>query len=242
MVARERGSAFSRFKAKARKLVERRRGPVAPIRHLRELDAHLGTYFGNNRWVCHETASSIVHIDVHIIQPTRERPVFTLVTSGMSDLDMCVPQGVSSPRVSEICLCLPENWALDPATITQATPEVFWPIRMLKQVARYAHANDTWLAEGHTIGSVERPVPFDPAGRFIGVFLNGPAELPPGGDVVQVGPGRSIPLLSVIPILREELGFKLQSGTAGLKQKLAAHRVTELLDPNRASIVPDDLV
>jgi Suppressor of fused protein (SUFU) len=63
----------------------------APIRCLAEIADHIREYFGNDCFVLHEKESSTVHVGVHVVRPTSERPFFTLLPSGMSDLDMHVP-------------------------------------------------------------------------------------------------------------------------------------------------------
>jgi hypothetical protein len=61
-----------------------------------------------------------------------------------------------------------------------ATPEFFWTIALLKQVARYPHRNSTWLSHGHTVENTERPNSLDPGNRFAGVLLMKPQWLPKG--------------------------------------------------------------
>ncbi len=67
-----------------------------PIRYLPTITDHIKKYFGADFFVLHEKKSSTVHIDVHVVRPTATRPYFTLLTSGMSDLDMRVPMGLAA--------------------------------------------------------------------------------------------------------------------------------------------------
>src|SRR5262245_19498833 len=55
----------------------------------RHIERHLGEY----PTVFHEIVSHLVHIDVHFVAPNTQRPYHTLITSGMSDRPMTVPEG-----------------------------------------------------------------------------------------------------------------------------------------------------
>ena len=50
-------------------------------------------------FVLHEQESGTVHVDLHVVPPKPDRPCFTVLPSGMSDLDMHVPSGL----VTKIC-------------------------------------------------------------------------------------------------------------------------------------------
>ena len=58
---------------------------------------HIESYydgFGEDAIVLHEVISELVHIDVHVVKPTDERPYYTLITSGMAERPMTVPEGL----------------------------------------------------------------------------------------------------------------------------------------------------
>lgn len=61
--------------------------------NMEEIEAHIERHVGKISMVFHEVLSDIVHIDIHQIPPTDDRPYWTLVTSGMSDLPMSVLRG-----------------------------------------------------------------------------------------------------------------------------------------------------
>ena len=65
---------------------------------IEEISAHIETHIGKVSIVLHEMLSDTVHIDVHHVKPTRERPYHTLITSGMSDLAMNVPDEIKSAK------------------------------------------------------------------------------------------------------------------------------------------------
>jgi hypothetical protein len=47
--------------------------------------AHIEESVGRPEHVFHELISNKVHLDVHVVEPTKKRPYFTLVPSGMSE-------------------------------------------------------------------------------------------------------------------------------------------------------------
>jgi hypothetical protein len=61
------------------------------MRYLETITKHVQRHFGTDAFVLHEHKSSTVHVDLHVVPPNHSRPYFTLLTSGMRDLDMHVP-------------------------------------------------------------------------------------------------------------------------------------------------------
>jgi Suppressor of fused protein (SUFU) len=235
---RRSGSAFSRFKDKARSLVERQKRPAASARSLFVITDHIEKYFGANFFVLHEKQSHLVHIDVYVVSPSVERPYHTLLTSGMSDRTMRLPRGVEAPALAEVCLCLPHKWPINRTDMEWATPDFFWPMKVLKEVARYPHLHETWLSRGDTIGNIEHPEPLDPGGRFVGLVLLNPLTFPVGAERVAAEDGREIRYLAIIPLLKPELALQLEHGSDALEDRLMAAEITELLNPHRESVIP----
>jgi hypothetical protein len=209
-----------------------------PIRYLETITKHVQMHFGTDAFVLHEKKSSTVHVDLHVVPPTHSRPYFTLLTSGMSDLDMHLPAGLEDLALAEVCLCLPRDWPLSLTDFGWRKPEYSWPIAILQQTARYVHRHKTWFVPGHTVGDLEHPAPIDAAGRFTGLLLLNPRTFPEGVDrVTTEEDGRTIYFLAVIPLLLQELEFAQKLGSDTLEERLNDAGVTELLDPRRSSTV-----
>lgn len=86
---------------------------VAP--HAENLDAvekHISRHLGEPATVFHELVSTTVHIDVHFVRSSPERPWISLVTSGMSDIPMTTPAGAEEFRFAELMIRLPADWKL----------------------------------------------------------------------------------------------------------------------------------
>jgi Suppressor of fused protein (SUFU) len=151
-------------------------GVPTPIRYLTEISNHIQNCFGSG-YVLHEKSSTTVHVDIHIIAPTSERSYFTLLTSGMSDIDMQTPAGRDGYRLGELCLGLPGNWPLGRGTTNWKQPEYIWPIYILQESARYPHRYKTWLSSGHTIGSKEGNERLNEHVEFTGLLFAEPQIL-----------------------------------------------------------------
>lgn len=115
--------------------------------------------------------SSTIHVDIHVVRPNPLKPYFTLLTSGMSDIDMAVPPEYKELALAEVCLCLPCDWLLSMDGSDWRKPEYSRPIRLLQETARYPHQQGTWLFWGHTLGDTDDPLPFGVATDFTGVVI-----------------------------------------------------------------------
>jgi hypothetical protein len=198
------------------------------------IEAHLRTYVGDPWMVFHELVSDLVHIDVHIVQPTTERPFFTLVTSGMSARPMHVPEGLEHLRYAEVLLCLPADWKLQEHDLEQE--ENYWPIRWLKIIARLPHTYETWLCEGHTIPNGDPPEPFAANTELCGIILASPVLFDEACINLPIHDGKTIRFLSLLPLYREEMDFKLMHGADLLFERLEKVAVSELLDLRRVNV------
>ena len=59
---------------------------------------HIEKYIGKVDFVYHEIISPLVHIDIHLVNPTPERNFYTLITSGMSDKNFSLDQRAYPPH------------------------------------------------------------------------------------------------------------------------------------------------
>jgi hypothetical protein len=138
--------------------------PHDAAKHFDELSAHLSGFLGASSMVWHEIISDKIHLDVIVFPPRADRECWTLVTSGMSDLPMKVPEDAPDAeqmRFAEIVISLPKDWftADEHGMIgdDQLQDErKYWPVGLIKFLARLPHQYDTWLWLSHS-GSELRP-------------------------------------------------------------------------------------
>jgi hypothetical protein len=195
------------------------------------IEAHVTGFVGPVDWVFHEIVSDLVHIDVHVVAPTPDRPAWTLFTSGMSDLPMSSPEG--APQRLELMLALPPDWKLSQEDFKDE--RWYWPVRLLKMLARLPHQYQTWLFMDHTIPNGDPAVEYAPGARFDGAIVLPAMSLPPDFSSFEAC-GEKHYVMAVYPLYGDEMRLKLDHGAELLMDLLEKAGVTEILEPGRPSV------
>lgn len=198
------------------------------------IDQHIETYLGPVHMVWHELVSEIVHIDVHHIKPTDSRPFQTLVTSGMSDRPMNAPSGAEEFRFAELVMTLPADWPIGEEEFKDEAN--WWPIRLLKMLARFPHEFNTWLWWGHSMPNGDPPAAWHESTKQSGVVLLGPTMVPDDFHMLDCGEEKKIHFLSVVPVYTEEMNAKLKYGTEYLTELFVKNDIDDIVNPNRKNV------
>lgn len=199
------------------------------------LGEHLAAHIGEVKMVFHEIISEVVHVDVHWIEPTPERDFHTLVTSGMSDRPMTVPDGAEEYQYAELLIALPSSWPLTQEAFEDE--DNYWPVRWLKMLARMPHEYNTWLGMGHTVPNGDPPEPFAGNTKMCCWMMGPPVLVPEDFSPLVIGPEKQIHFYSMLPLYREEMELKLREGFEAIMERLGNAEVTELLDAGRKNVV-----
>ena len=215
---------------------------VAPMLYIEEIENHFDKLFevkDGERIVFHEIVSDIVHLDVHIIKPSEERPFQVLFTTGMSDLPMTMPEDAPDDfkrafERAELLCFLPADWKLENNMTEGENHKYYWICSAMKAAARYPHVCKTWLGHGHTIQYSEENKPFSPctnicATMFIQLDHNdfgGKYSDELGGFYTK--DDTRINLLCVVPIYEEEMNFKIENGAAELCERLFGEEIADI--------------
>ena len=191
------------------------------------IDRHIAEHFGPVESVLHEMVSHLIGAHVHLVEPTEQRPFRTLITSGMSERPMTVPDDVSP--YAELMLRLPPDWP-----VTTGDERYSWPITVLKQLARLPHEYHTWIGAWHSVPNGDPAVPYAPGTPFAGVVVT-PMLLveDDAARVIRVPGGPEINLLALIPLHPGEMAVKVRKGTDALIELLDRGGINELIDPAR---------
>lgn len=204
----------------------------------REIEAHFQSLFPDRTsFVFHELISDLVHIDVNIMRPTESAPYYVLYTTGMSSLPMTLPGEIADRedlKYCELFLFLPGDWDLGKAgDLGSDLPESsFWPIRLLKFLARFPHEYQTWLGWGHTIPNGPQYAPLADGVGFGGVVLAQPGGIPP----LDAGDGRHVSFYAAIPAYKEEIEYKLKYGMEALGRRFTEGKLPMVLDIHRPNL------
>ena len=199
--------------------------PDAEYRQARE--AAYEKLLGKALSVSHELLPQIPHVDVFIFRRSRGNQfVYSLVTGGMSDLEMTLPPPASSevPRRVELIFYCSE-------------PREEY-INTLRWVAHFPHDSKSFLGYGHTMPNGNPPAPF-----WGSAVLDTLVFLPPIVKKDQTLPselklgGQPVHFLWVVPLTSAECDFKLQNGLDKLMNLFQQHRHPHIFDPQRKSYV-----
>lgn len=182
--------------------------------HQMELvEQHIRTHVGPFDQVLHELVSPDIHVDLCVVPPDGDRNFYTIVTMGMGARRMNVPPELAGHRLerAELAIALPEDWKLDQESLQDE--RWYWPLRLLKSLARLPGACDTWLGWGHTVDNQE---PYAPDTGLCAALLVGLQGALPGGDVCPLPDGDEINIYQVIPLHRAEMEYKQENGAEAL--------------------------
>ncbi|MFI6098002.1 suppressor of fused domain protein [Lentzea sp. NPDC051213] len=188
------------------------------------IERHVEEHFGPIEFVLHAMPSTGVH--VLVVGPTDERPYRTIVTEGMSNEPMTVPDGVSP--FAELMMCLPADWPLEDLEAEDA-----WPIHLIKYLARFPHEYGTWLGAWHLLPNGDPAVPYAPNTEFAGIVITPMLKVRPEAREID----GKINLLAVIPLHPAEIQLKTSKGADALIEAFDRAGVSELLVPQRPSSV-----
>lgn len=199
-----------------------------------ELDAveeHIKEYFGEFPTVFHEITSRDIVCDIACIPPSEERDYFTLVTLGMGAHIMNIPDSLSAEENgrAELLICLPPDWKLG-----ESTDEWFWPISLLKDLAKLPINSDSWLGWGH---SVDHRSCLSPNSKFCASLLLFPEGVPDGAEYCTLPGGDRVNFFEVIPMYREEMSYKISHDTRALLERMKD--VNHIVDINRPNCCED---
>ena len=166
------------------------------------IEQHIKNTFGEFENVFHELVSPDIHVDICVVPPSEERDYYTLVTMGMGAHRMNVPEELAEYKLerAELAIALPPDWKLDEESLKDE--RWYWPIGLLKVLARLPIAGDTWLGFGHTM---DKQSPFAENTKLRAAILTGPQGVEKGGEVCTLPERRGGQLLSGDPSLSERM-------------------------------------
>ncbi|HGM7321446.1 TPA: suppressor of fused domain protein [Stenotrophomonas maltophilia] len=204
--------------------------------HIEAIGAHIERHLGPVSGVFHEIISDLVHIDVHVVPATEQFPYLRLVTSGMSDLPMTVPDEVDAdvPRYMELMVTLPAGWPISQDAFEDERN--YWPVRLLKGLARLPHEYDTWLGFGHTIPNGHPSEPYAPGVGFDGAIVLPPVTPPEDFAELALEDGKVISFMTIIPLYPEEMDLKLKKGAEALLDRFDAKNIQDVIEPGRVNV------
>ncbi|APZ94234.1 suppressor of fused domain protein [Fuerstiella marisgermanici] len=221
------GTAIYRHEARERDFEP----AIGNEKNIEAISNHIEAHVGPVEMVFHELISDMVHVDVHWVAPTKERNWHTLITSGMSDRAMIVPDELVHYEYAELMISLPPDWPLSQEAFEDENN--YWPVRLLKGLARLPHEFDTWLGIGHTIPNGDPAEPYAENAAFSCALLMPPIETSEEFHELELDDGSVIHFYAIVPMYEAETNYKLNKGLEALIGRFEKHGVGEVVDTSR---------
>jgi hypothetical protein len=153
--------------------------------------------------------------------------IIVLMTNGLSDYAMPVPEKYKDRNHAELYFCLPSYWDL-------TTDNGKWVIEWIQKLAKHCIEKETWYGIGHTFPNGNPASPLSNTMKQKYLMLNAPYFLEKELSLIQTE-DKEIHFLGIIPIFEDEMDYKMGKGTYKLLQKIEGKGVSELLDDYRMS-------
>ena len=116
---------------------------------------------------------------------------------------------------AELMMFLPGDWELSQEGFKDENN--YWPIRLLKSMARFPHEYNTWLGYGHTVPNFETYDNYaDNTGLNSVIFTMFKEEI----SILKTKDGNTINIYYALPLYKEETEYKLENGMEALMEKL----------------------
>ena len=179
------------------------------VEEMDKVSEYIKQQYGEFDIVAHELVSPDIHCDIAIVPPTDDQPYYKLVTIGAGAFKMNVPEDLKSDvyERAEYVVFLPADW-----NIKSDKEEDYWPIRMLKTVARLPVSMDDWLFYRHTVNLTddESPVAENTGFNSCVLFISFGKDNKPVEPLKLDLSDKEVAFFQLVPLYPEELQFKLE--------------------------------
>ena len=174
-------------------------------------------------------------VDLLWLRPSANRPYHTLVTLGLSDRPMDIPDSVPQKTMgerAELMIMLPPEWNISPDNLK--SEQGYWPIAWLTMIADFARTPGNWLGTGHIFPNGE-PMTAIADTPFSGVLVLPPfVSHPHEYCVFHSRDGTRLNLYALIPLYPGEIALKTQEGLDTLLEHFDDSGInSEIVNPRR---------
>ncbi len=185
---------------------------LTPVKCLysKDIDNHMNYIFPGRQTGLHIDPGGVKYqIDINIMYPVDDEPYYVLYTQGMSNEDMILPEGVEKEypefRRAELFMMLPAEWDIDNMVSASPNHETYWPMQLMRIVARYHYEYFTWVAPGYTM---------EYSSFASNTKLNSAILMSLSDDisVIETKENKPISLYLVLPLYKEEVKYKVEHG------------------------------
>lgn len=200
---------------------------------------HIIKHYGNISRTVMVKECERLDLKLYVIEPTKERDFYTVVTSGMGAYKMDLPDDFKDDNVDriELLIYLGSNWDIDSAFKASSsgsstgliidgkvTPllgninaQWNYPIQILKNLAQVPVNNESYFVMGNIM---DDETPFSDSTSDSGVILMFPAYTTEEGQVCTLPDGEKVGFLQIMPITTNEI-----ERAANLNRNLIFHKL-----------------
>ena len=172
-----------------------------------EVSKFISKRFGNYDMVMGEKSSEGPRIDIAIIEPTKKRNYYTLCTIGLGAYKMNIDEEnfpLAQDRI-ELLIYLPADWPISPDKF--ADENNYWPVRLLKSIARVPYYENSFLTFGHTFSNSEEATYAENTDK-VGAILLSPIPDPLEPVICQLSSDKEVEFLQVFPVTKDEMLYR----------------------------------
>lgn len=201
---------------------------------LQTVEDHIIEHFGSISRTIPVKESENLNLCIYVIEPTKEKDFYTIVTCGMGAYKMELPDDFKDTDIDriELLMYLSPAWNMDLAlskptglitggTVTPIFGSMYdewnYPVKILKNLAQAPVNNDSYFVMGNIMDDGE---PLSPSTNDTGGILISPAYISEEGCVCTLPDGEKVRFLQVMPIQTYEI-----DRAADLDQSLIFHRM-----------------
>lgn len=201
---------------------------------LQTVEDHIIEHFGSISRTIPVKESENLNLRIYVIEPTKEKDFYTIVTCGMGAYKMELPDDFKDTDIDriELLMYLSPAWNMDLAlskptglitggTVTPIFGSMYdewnYPVKILKNLAQVPVNNDSYFVMGNIMDDEE---PLSPSTNDTGGILISPAYISEEGCVCTLPDGEKVRFLQVMPIQTYEI-----DRAADLDQSLIFHRM-----------------
>jgi hypothetical protein len=158
--------------------------------------------------------------------------VRVLVTNGLHEYKMPVPESEIGKEFNEIYFCLPSYW--EPEDLEN--PRMNWIYYWIQRIAKYVQEKEMWFGHGHTMPCGKDAQPLSETMKQNYFMLTDPILLEQQLLPILVEE-KEVRFLAIMPIFEKEFTYKRGKTTRKLMKRFSANRVDEKLDDFRENVM-----
>jgi hypothetical protein len=170
-------------------------------------------------------------IPLLLVKTTSKSPVTVLMTNGLSDYKMPVPDKWKAFEFNELYFCLPGYWQIQ----DRDNPLMNWVFPWIQRLTKFVLETETWFGHGHTMPCGAEKKSLSLTMKQNHFFLSNPILLEKELEAVNIS-DRKVHFLAIIPIFKNEMDYKQRKGTIKFLQSLNNKGITEKMDDFRISV------